>query len=226
MLNVSDLGIVRQLADLITDLFKSIVIVTIMNKTKNNKKNSIKSKIIVLSILFLVLAAGTVAVLELTNTTYFFHEKSLIVSTGDQGVNNQETKGETTPNDDEATTNDSSEKDPSPGGNGEAPDLAAPQGNFVSNHYPNLSGSPAPNKMQSSCTTTPGATCQIVFTNTSDGTVRSLPIQTTDQGGTAIWDWNLKDIGITEGLWNVKAVAALDGQTKTANDALNLEVKP
>lgn len=196
-----------------------------MKKTKNNKNNNTKSKIIKLSILFLVLAAVAVAVLELTNTTYFFHEKSLIVSTGDQGVNNQETKGET-PSDETAATSDSSEKDPSPGGNGEAPELIAPEGNFVSNHYPNLSGSPAPNKMQSSCTTTPGATCQIIFTNTSDGTVRSLPVQTTDRGGIAIWDWNLKDIGITEGIWKVKAVAALEGQTKTADDALNLEVKP
>lgn len=196
-----------------------------MKKIKNNKKST-KSKIIILSILFLVLAAAAITALELTNTTYFFHEKSLIVSTGEQGVNNQQTKGEPKPNETTPTTDDSSQKDPSPGGNGEVTELIAPQGNFVSNHHPNLSGSPAPNKMQSSCTTTPGATCQITFTNTADGTIRSLPAQTTDPGGTAIWNWSLKDISITEGTWKVQAVATLEGQTKTADDALNLEVKP
>src|SRR5688500_16712624 len=33
--------------------------------------------------------------------------------------------------------------------------LQEPSGSFVSNHRPNLSGSPAPNTMQSSCITTP-----------------------------------------------------------------------
>lgn len=195
-----------------------------MKKIKNNKKSA-KSKILILSILFLGLAAGTVAALELTNTTYFFHEKSLIVSTGENGVNNQQTKGEPTPDNTDISDN-SGQKDPSPGGNGEVKNLLAPEGNFVSNHYPNLSGSPAPNKMQSSCTTTPGATCQITFTSTADGTVRSLPAQTTDPSGTAMWNWNLQDISLTQGTWKVQAVATLDGQTKTADDALNLEVKP
>jgi hypothetical protein len=102
--------------------------------------------------------------------------------------------------------------------------LTTPTGSFVSNHNPNLSGSPAPNSMQSTCTTTPGAKCQITFKLGS--TTKSLPAQQTDRGGSAYWSWELQDIGLTEGSWEVTAKATLGSQTKTATDSMKLEIKP
>lgn len=100
--------------------------------------------------------------------------------------------------------------------------LIKPTGNFVSDHHPNLSGSPAPNTMTSVCTTTPGATCQISFIN---GTItKTLPDQTTDAGGSAYWNWKLQDLGLTAGSWQIKTTATLNGQSQTAIDAMNLEI--
>lgn len=103
-------------------------------------------------------------------------------------------------------------------------DLLTPTGNFVSNHRPNISGQPAPNQLQSTCTTTPGAKCKIVFTKGTS--VIALPDETADQGGNVYWSWSLQQYGLTRGSWHIQAVATLNNQTKTANDALNLEVGP
>ena len=101
--------------------------------------------------------------------------------------------------------------------------LIAPSGDFVSDHHPNLSGSPAPNTMTSVCNTTPGATCQISFT--MDGVTKSLPSQTTDSGGSTYWtNWKLQNVGLTAGSWSVEATASLNGQTKTASDSMSLVV--
>ncbi len=102
--------------------------------------------------------------------------------------------------------------------------LEEPTGSFVSNHHPNLGGSPAPNNIQSSCTTTPGAKCTITLTK--NGTTKSLGEKTTNDDGSAYWDWKLQDVGITEGSWQVTATANLNGQTKSATDPIALEVKP
>jgi cytoskeletal protein RodZ len=102
--------------------------------------------------------------------------------------------------------------------------LIAPTGTFVSNHHPNLGGSPAPNEEQSTCNTTPGATCQISFTY--NGITKTLPAQTADSGGATYWTWTLQDIGLTQGSWHIQATASLNGTTLTASDALTLEVQP
>ena len=102
--------------------------------------------------------------------------------------------------------------------------LVAPTGNFVSNHHPNLSGSPAPNLIASSCTTTPGATCQIFFTQGQ--TTKSLPAEATDAGGSAFWNWKLQDYGIGTGTWTIRAVVTLGTQTKSASDSQALVVAP
>jgi flagellar hook assembly protein FlgD len=102
--------------------------------------------------------------------------------------------------------------------------LIAPSGNFVSNHKPGQNGSPT--SEQSVCDTTPGATCFIQFTR--DSTVKILAPQVAGSDGTAFWEWDAKDassIGLTPGSWNVSAVASLNGQTKTSNDALPLEIQ-
>lgn len=105
------------------------------------------------------------------------------------------------------------------------PVLVPPTGTFVSNHTPNLSGSPAPNKMHSDCATTPGATCQISFTR-NDGRVKTLPAQNTDNAGAAYWSWTLQDVGLDTGSWTVEAKATLNNKTETAKDSTTLEVKP
>ncbi len=102
--------------------------------------------------------------------------------------------------------------------------LVTPTGNFVSDHRPNLSGTPAPNTMSSVCDTTPGATCQITFTMGS--TVKSLPVQTVDSGGSTYWNWKLQDYGLTAGTWQIEAIAKLSGQIQTATDPTNLVVSP
>lgn len=102
--------------------------------------------------------------------------------------------------------------------------LFTPSGQFISNHHPNLSGSPAPNTIASVCNTTPGAGCKIIFT--MGGNTKSLPSHDADANGTAYWSWKLQDIGLTAGTWKVQAVASLNGQTKSASDAMDLVVAP
>ncbi len=109
-------------------------------------------------------------------------------------------------------------------GNTSGATLVTPTGTFVSNHSPNLSGHPSPNQIQSTCTTTSGATCTIVFTNGS--VTKQLPVQNTDLQGAAYWTWKLQDIGLTAGTWHIQAKAVLGDQTKTADDALSLEISP
>ena len=107
---------------------------------------------------------------------------------------------------------------------GSSATLVTPTGDFVSDHHPNLSGSPAPNLESSVCTTTPGASCKITFTK--DGVTKALTPETTDLGGSAYWDWKLQDVGLTAGSWQIQAVATLNGQTMSATDAMNLVVAP
>lgn len=99
--------------------------------------------------------------------------------------------------------------------------LIAPlPGNFVSNHHAKTSDS-----LTSTCTTTPGATCQITFTK--DGVTQSLPAETTDAGGSAYWNnWRPVDYSLDAGSWKVQAIATLGSQKLTTDDALSLEIAP
>lgn len=109
------------------------------------------------------------------------------------------------------------------GGTAAPTKLLAPSGNFVSNHHPNLSGSPAPSTITSVCTTTPGGMCQITFSK--NGVTKTLPSQMTDRGGSTYWnDWSLQTYQLTAGSWQVTATASLNGQTQSTTDALMLEV--
>lgn len=105
-----------------------------------------------------------------------------------------------------------------------AVDLLSPTGDFVSDHHPNLSGSPASNTMTSVCNTTPDASCTISFT--LNGITKSLSAKIVDSGGSAYWNWTLQGIGLTTGSWVIQATASLGGQTKTATDAMMLTISP
>lgn len=174
-----------------------------------------------------------VAALELTNTTHFFHKgpKKLPTfpistpTTGSASTNNQKGQiaatSQTTSN---TQTQPENNKD-STGSSNQSVTLVEPSGNFVSNHHPNIGGSPAPNTITSVCTTTPGASCQIIFTK--DSLTKSLPSQITDKGGSTYWNnWNINSVGLTAGSWQVKAVATMNNQTKSATDPMQLVVAP
>ena len=99
-----------------------------------------------------------------------------------------------------------------------------PTGDFVSSHGTNQ---PVPRSaaMESVCTSTPGASCVISFTQGS--VTKSLPAQTTDKGGSTYWNqWTPQTYGLTAGSWTITATATLNGQTKSATDALPLKVAP
>lgn len=97
--------------------------------------------------------------------------------------------------------------------------LLAPSGDFVSAHQVTLN-----TPIVSVCNTTPGAECSIVFT-ASNGTQESLRAEHTDSGGSAYWNnWTPSSLGITQGEWKIRAVATLNGQTMTTQDAMNLSV--
>lgn len=98
-----------------------------------------------------------------------------------------------------------------------------PTGTFVSNHHPNLSGQPAPNLESSTCTTTPGVTCQIKFTN--GDIVKVLEPQTTNADGNTSWTWRLGDVGLTVGDWKVTAVATNGTKVTMADDSMPLSIK-
>lgn len=102
--------------------------------------------------------------------------------------------------------------------------LQKPYGTFVSNHHPNLGGSPAPSTEQSVCYAAPGATCYIEFTKGTS--VKKLPAEQADSSGIVAWNWDVKQTGFSTGSWTIQAVASLNGKTMTAQDDLKLEVQP
>jgi|SRR5665213_1555783 len=102
--------------------------------------------------------------------------------------------------------------------------LVTPTGTFVSNHRPSLSGPSEQKAEQSTCNTTPGATCSIELTKGS--VTKTLKTQTADKSGAVYWSWNVEDAGLTEGTWKVTAIASLNNNTKTAQDEIDLVVQP
>lgn len=136
---------------------------------------------------------------------------------------NQYTKGEASqPVNSSKTSGQTANSPNSTKTGGSSTSLLAPTGNFISNHRPNLSGSPAPSSMSSVCNTTPGASCKISFTK--GDSVKSLPSQVTDAGGATYWFWNLEDIGLTSGNWSISATSSVGDSSKTTTDPRTLVV--
>jgi hypothetical protein len=174
----------------------------------------------------IILVAAAIAIIgftEITGVTHVFRK----AQTNPAPSANAETKGEGTPPGPSLSpgttgqTPEDGDKQPANGSTGTATPPRTPEGVFVSNHHPGENGSPT--KETSVCTTTPGATCQILFVK--DGVTKSLATQTTDKGGSAYWNnWEVHDT-LTPGTWQVKAVATLNGQSATAVDATELVVQ-
>jgi hypothetical protein len=198
---------------------------------KRVRKQRRFNKLIWLAVAIVALAI-IIAVLELTNTTHWFHD-SKAVRTSNQESAGQNTKGEvssgngsvqssqsgSSSNSSQPSTSQPGDQKASSGGtNTTTTTLVVPTGDFVSAHHVSLS-----TPISSVCNTTPGATCQITFTQNS--VTKSLAATVTDRGGSAYWNsWKASSIGLTTGSWKVQAIATLDGQTQTAADALSLEV--
>jgi len=174
---------------------------------KNMFKSHPKLSWIALSLL---VVGGIVAALELTNTTYWFHDQPQSYTASEY------TKGESST--DENTGQPTQDEQNDKGSSGTSKALVEPTGNFVSSHHATAVSNEA-----STCNSTPGATCKITFTK--DGVTKSLPAKTLDNGGATYWEWQPGEIGLTSGSWKVKAVTSLGDQTKAATDALTLEIK-
>lgn len=157
--------------------------------------------------LSVVLLVFLLAILELTNTTLLLHKKPQIV-TKTPASSSQTTK--TTPSSNQPSSNKVDTTTTAV--------LIAPFGNFVSSHHVTMS-----TPIASVCNTTSGATCVINFV--SNNVTKSLTTEMADSTGAAYWsNWTPKSINLNIGSWHIQAVATLNGQIKTANDALNLEV--
>lgn len=192
-----------------------------MKKLKNPPaKHSLAFKALSL----VVLAIIVMVILEVTNTTHLFHKAKLTVSTipsthpsSTTAPSTSKTQAQT--NTSYSPTTTQSEKNTSQAPAASSSSTAAPvtpTGDFVSDHQPNLSGSPHPSQENSVCVTTPGATCYIEFTQSS--VVNKLDAQTTDSNGAAYWTWDVAKDGLTTGSWQVTAVATLNGKTTTSTD--------
>lgn len=169
-----------------------------------------------------LMATAIVIALELTGRTSIFGD-----NTPPRPTAGQNTKGEVedgtsklpAPTTNTQNTSTEADDEKRTGSVGTQAAVIAPTGNFVSAHK----NVPLDAPLSSVCNTTAGARCVITFT--SGNTKKSLPEQPTDRGGTAYWNsWTPKSIGLTPGEWKIQAVATLGEQTKSADDALTLEV--
>lgn len=192
---------------------------------KNNQPKNINKIVIPLTVLvILVLSFITMYFSGFFNSHHDSRMSTKNTPTIEsESVNNQ--KGEThkqpSSHNNKSTAPDNSTKD---NGTIKGP-LVVPSGDFVSNHHPNLGGSPAPNSLSSVCTSTPGASCTISFTQGK--ITKSLPTQTTDQGGSTYWNnWTLQGIGLTTGSWKITATSSLGNKTLSSVDPMGLEVQP
>ena len=188
------------------------------NKSRMSKRNRLLGAAIGLIILVLL-------VLELTNTTHIFHKQSvppvIPAHTNSGSPINSSSSNSATSGD--SSSGAASDNTPLPADTSDHT-LVTPVGNFVSNHFPGQNG--APTTEASVCNTSPGATCYIKFTNTSTNQTTQLASQVANAQGQTSWYWDVSnDAHLTSGKWKVTAVATLNGQTKTADDALNLTIQ-
>lgn len=201
----------------------------------HKKKNRFANKKLLFGAGLLVLAAVIVLILlEAFDVTHIFHASK---APDNGGTGSATTKGikpttkPSAPSPDNPVVGGTTPAPSNPQQSGPVkqnpPDttapLIAPSGTFA-NIYKDVHLS---DNMQSTCNTTPGATCQIIFT--SGGVTRSLPLKTADGGGAVYWSWKPNDanVKLSPGTWHIIARATLGSQVKTTdNGALELEITP
>jgi hypothetical protein len=167
-----------------------------------------------------------VVILELTNTTHFFHKTAVVTpTTGSsftKGIKSNDKTANRAPSSSSPSTSQSRQSSSTkyPTGVDANTQLLAPSGTFANVYSAHIT-----EQMGSTCNTTPGATCQIFFT--SGSTTKSLPEKTADSGGAVYWAWRPNDsnVGLTEGTWHITAKATLGTQVKTTdNGSLELTI--
>lgn len=191
---------------------------------KLKKRKIISKKTLIISIAVLVVAVATYTAVAARNSYWPYTAKSTDIPTSENKANGDDTEKPTVDKDGSTAPEKGTPDTPVAQTPDESVVPNAPTGTFVSNHEPNLSGSPAPNTENSTCKTTPGAQCVIIFQNGS--TIRTLPTQTTDASGNTLWNWAIQDIGLTAGEWSVTARATNGSKTASTTDPMKLIVKP
>lgn len=171
-------------------------------KNKKKRKNS-KIRIAIILVVAALLGAGY---------WYYVSQPRPKDLSGSPSIG-QQTKGEKGQDNDPVTGEKSQDKSSAP-----PRVLLEPTGNFASSHDVETGS-----LIASSCTTTSGATCVIVFMK--DGSTKTLPAQKTDSEGSTFWEWTPKQIGLSPGEWIIEARATLNGETKSSKDASALTVK-
>ncbi|HWB38944.1 MAG TPA: hypothetical protein VG604_01765 [Candidatus Saccharimonadales bacterium] len=174
----------------------------------------------VLITLFVLIFLGVIAGLEVTGQIHLFAKTKPTPHAASASAS--QNKGDTKSSDKPA----GSPGQPEPSSNGgdktivgTSGSLLTPTGNFISSNQVSSN-----TVIASVCNTTPGATCQIVFT---DGDQQeSLPAEVTDTNGAAYWNWTPAKYSLGQGSWSVKAIATLKDQTKSADYSDKLEVQP
>ena len=181
-----------------------------MRRHKNNKKKHI------------IVIASIVALAAISVGVWWLMPRTLTTTTGSSS-----STGSTSAKDSSASTTNSTGPTSEANTSSETTSIdssvtpIAPSGTFVSNHRPKLSASNQ-GSLESTCSTTPGATCQIEFSQS--GTVKTLPAKTVDSSGNTSWTWSLQDVGITAGEWSVRAIATNGSRTSSSQDALSMVV--
>jgi hypothetical protein len=187
----------------------------------NHKKARSKTLLIVFACLVIIFGVGIG--LEATGTIHLLNQKGTVISNSSVTHNKNDSRGPVAPP--KGTLAPTSPTNTGSNTSSPVTTLLAPSGAFVSFHDPSISGSSTPNQLQSSCISTPGASCTIEFTNNT-GVTESLPSQVIDGTGHTTWSWKVQDLGLTVGSWKITAIATLNGQSKSTNDTIGLNVQP
>jgi hypothetical protein len=197
-------------------------------KLQHKNTDTTSRKRLLMLLIGLLVVILLVTLLEKTNTTHFFHTPVSATQTANQATKGEPASGQqpsataSSSSTSNGTMGDNNDKNNVSGQTSNNVTLEKPNGSFVSNYNPVLESVSGRNVMNSVCNTTPGATCKITFTK--DNIVKSLDARVTDKGGSAYWTWTLQDIGLTEGKWQIQAIASLNDQTQSTTDSLPLEV--
>ena len=188
---------------------------------KQSKKKIIAIVLLVLLVLGLVGAGVAYAINQRNKQEAAENYGSDITTPSEDTPDADKNENSSSPSISNSKDEDGDETDSAPAQNNTPP--ATPIGTFVSNHQPNLDGSPRPSTINSTCTTSARITCFIRFTKGQE--VRTLAAQTTDASGNTAWTWNINDIGLGEGEWQIEAVARNGSVDATASDPTPLKVE-
>lgn len=172
---------------------------------------------------------GLIIISLVTATVIIVHKRSVQTAQKKSGeiptVASPESKGDSgrpTKANDEQPVESATNQQKEAAGTTQPRELLTPSGNLVSNHFPGQNDTST--AMQSVCNTTPGASCDIKFTN-DEGVVKNLGAKVTNADGVAVWTWDIDGSNLGPGSWTVTAVAELGEKTKTVTDNIKLEVQ-